>query len=149
MASRAVTRPISRVHPIHGILSAFPLAFFTGALVTDLVYADSADMMWANFSAWQITFGLVGGALAAVAGIGSAILYRREPRRRRDGATSLVHNLVSIFTLVFALVNAFVHSRDAWTSVVPTGIVLSVVTVALAFVGSWLGFVLLAGQENR
>jgi uncharacterized membrane protein len=31
--------------------------------------------------------------------------------------------------LTFALLNNFVHSRDAWTSVVPTGITLSALTV--------------------
>ena len=31
--------------------------------------------------------------------------------------------------LVLALINNFVHSRDAWTSVVPTGLILSALTV--------------------
>jgi uncharacterized membrane protein len=44
-------------------------------------------------------------------------------------------NMVS-FALVLAagllsLVNAFVHSRDAWTSVVPDGILLSAVSAIL------------------
>lgn len=147
MASRASLPAVGRAHPVHGILSAFPLAFFTGALVTDIVYANSTNMMWSNFSVWQITFGLVGGVLAAVAGIVDAVVHRGRRRPRREGAA--IHNLLSIFTLAFALVNAFVHSRDAWTSVVPTGLVLSAVTTLLAFASSWFGFVLLAREGSR
>jgi uncharacterized membrane protein len=46
-------------------------------------------------------------------------------------------------------VNAFVHSRDAWTSVVPTGLVLSIITAVLAIVSSWIGFTLLSREEVR
>jgi uncharacterized membrane protein len=147
MASRAYASPAGRAHPVHGILSAFPLAFFTGALATDIIYAESTNMMWANFSVWQITFGLIGGVLAAVAGIVDAVVHRGRPRPRREG--SALHNLLSIFALAFALVNVFVHSRDAWTSVVPTGLILSVVTVVLAVAASWLGFLVLARQGSR
>lgn len=147
MASRAHSSAAVRAHPVHGILSAFPLAFFVGALVTDIIYAKTANMMWANFSVWQITFGLVGGVLAALAGIVDAIVHRGRPRPKREGST--MHNLLSIFMLAFALVNAFVHSRDAWTSVVPTGLTLSVVTAILAVASSWLGFHLLAREGTR
>lgn len=145
MASRTPVRAEGRAHPIHGILSAFPLAFFVGAFVTDIVYANSADMMWANFSIWQITFGIIGGILAAIAGIGDALMNRG----RRRGGSSSAHSLVTIFMMAFALVDAFVHSRDAWTSVVPTGLVLSAVTALLALASSWLGFSVLARQELR
>ena len=36
--------------------------------------------------------------------------------------------------------NAFVHSRDAWTSVVPTGLALSAVVVLLLVVLGWTGW---------
>jgi uncharacterized membrane protein len=41
--------------------------------------------------------------------------------------------------LALALWNNFIHSRDAWTSVVPTGLVMSALTVALMLVTAWLG----------
>jgi uncharacterized membrane protein len=33
----------------------------------------------------------------------------------------------------------FVHSRDAWTSVVPTGLILSAATVVILMITAWLG----------
>ncbi|PIK73709.1 hypothetical protein CS379_06895, partial [Methylobacterium frigidaeris] len=38
------------------------------------------------------------------------------------------------------LVNAFVHSRDGWTSVVPTGLILSGLVVLILCVTGWLGW---------
>jgi uncharacterized membrane protein len=39
---------------------------------------------------------------------------------------------------VIALFNNFVHSRDAWTSVVPVGLELSALTVFVMLVTAWL-----------
>ena len=130
-------------HPLHGILAAYPLAFFTGALVTDIAYANTAEMQWANFSVWLIAGGLVGGALAAVAGIVDAIRHRRQPRRARPWW----HGVATIVMLVSALINVFVHSRDAWTSVVPTGLILSAIVAVLALATSWLGYSLDSRRE--
>src|SRR5712672_224857 len=56
-------------HPIHPMLVSFPIACFVGTLLTDLAYWKTAEMMWADFSAWLLFFGLVMGVLAAVAGL--------------------------------------------------------------------------------
>lgn len=133
-------------HPIHGILSAYPLALFTAALVTDITYANTADMQWANFSIWLIAGGLAMGVLAAVAGIVDALVVRKRRSRPAGGA---LHSVLTIAMMVVALFNAFIHSRDAWTSVVPVGLILSVVTAVLALASSWLGYTLLARQETR
>ena len=42
--------------------------------------------------------------------------------------------------LVLALFNSFIHSRDAWTSVVPTGLMLSAITVLVMLFTGWLGW---------
>lgn len=133
------------MHPIHGILAAYPLAFFTGALASDITYANTAQVQWANFSVWMIAGGLLGGVLAALAGIADAILNQDRARRHRPWP----HSLATIVMLVLALVNAFVHSRDAWTSVVPTGLILSVIVALLALVTSWLGYSLEAREETE
>jgi uncharacterized membrane protein len=144
MATAYPAPRVVRVHPIHGILSAYPLAFFSGALVTDIIYANSAQMQWANFSVWLITSGLLMGVLAAIAGIVDAIANRDRPRRR-----PWPHSIGTILMMVLALFNAFVHSRDAWTSVVPSGLILSAIVAILALVTSWLGYSLDARQEAK
>ncbi len=56
-------------HPIHPMLVPFPIACFVGALVTDIAYWATAEMQWANFSAWLLFAGLIMGCLAAIAGL--------------------------------------------------------------------------------
>jgi len=50
-------------HPIHPMLVPFPIACFVGTLVTDIAYWQTAEMQWANFSAWLLFAGLIMAAL--------------------------------------------------------------------------------------
>lgn len=129
-------------HPIHGILGAFPLAFFVAAFVTDIAYVNTAQMQWANFSVWLIAGGVLMGVVAAIAGIVDAVATRR--RGRRAARRSALHSILTIVTFVLAIINGFVHSRDAWTSVMPAGLILSGVTAILIVVTAWLGYAVAA-----
>ena len=145
MATVSPSRAAARAHPVHGILSAYPLALFSAALVTDIAYARTARMMWADFSIWLITGGLVMGGLALVAGLVDALGRRGRARPRGSWG----HAIGTLVMLALALVNAFIHSRDAWTSVVPTGLVLSAIVTVLALATSWQGFSLQAREGTR
>ncbi len=133
-----------RAHPIHGMLAAYPLACFSAALVSDTAYASTAQMQWANFSVWLITGGVIMGVLAGIAGIFDAVAGRSAPRKRH-----WPHSVSVALMLGLAIVNAFVHSRDAWTSVVPTGLVLSAIVAALALATSWMSYSLETWQEAK
>lgn len=130
--------PTARVagHPIHPMLVPVPIVCFVGALVTDIAYAASGDIMWSNFSAWLIVVGLIVGVLAAIAGL-TDFLGNPQVRLRGPAWPHMLGNLV---VLVLSCFNALVHSRDAWTSVVPTGLVLSVIVVLILPVTGWLGW---------
>jgi uncharacterized membrane protein len=118
------------------VIAPIAAVCFVGAFVTDINYWRTADIMWADFSAWLLAAGLVLGVLAAIAAIvdffRSRLIQIRGPRWLYVCACLLAW-LVSLF-------NALVHSRDAWTSVVPMGLVLSAVTFLLiigATVAGW------------
>ena len=117
------------------MLVPFPMVCFIGAFATDIAYSRSANILWANFSIWLITAGLVMGALAALAGM-IDYLGDRAVRRQRPATP---HMLLNIAAMLLSLLNAFVHSRDGWTSVVPQGILLSGIVVLLLAVSAWLG----------
>jgi len=126
----------SRAEAIYSILASFPVAFFTGALVTDLAYLRTAEMMWAAFSAWLLFAGLIFGVLAAIVAL---VNFFTHPIARRLHLAWL-HMIVSFLVLMFTFANSFIHSRDAWTSVVPTGVILSAVTVLLMMFAAWIGW---------
>jgi uncharacterized membrane protein len=125
-------------HPIHPMLVPIPIACFVGALLTDIAYVVSAEIMWANFSAWLLIVGVIFGVLAAVAGL-TDFLGNRQVRTQAPAWPHLIGNAVA---LILAIVNALIHTRDAWTSVWPTGLILSVVTVLILPVTGWLGWAL-------
>jgi uncharacterized membrane protein len=114
-------RPIrrDRGRPIHSTLASFSAAYFAGALVTDLVYWQMPDVMWERFSIWLIMAGLVMAGLAVFAYIINSLAGRR---RSRPAWPRLVGYALAI---CLAVTSAFVHSRDGYTAVVPTGLMLS------------------------
>ncbi len=123
-------------HPIHPMLVPVPIACFVGALLTDLMYLATAKMQWADFSAWLVTVGVIVGWLAAIAGA-IDLLGNRLVRRLR---TAWLHAAGNLVLLIVATLNMLVHTRDAWTSVVPLGLVLSAVSVVILLFTGWLGW---------
>jgi uncharacterized membrane protein len=119
--------------PLYSLLLAFAVSCFVGTLATDLAYWRTADVGWANFSDWLVTIGVVVGyAALVVAVIEVFILRQRRPHR-----PNLLFAMGMIVALILATVNMLVHTRDAWTSVVPWGVVLSATVVLIALVVSW------------
>ncbi|HEY7807339.1 MAG TPA: DUF2231 domain-containing protein [Croceibacterium sp.] len=135
--AREVFRPTVAIGgvPIHAMLVPFPIVCFTGALLSDIVYSDSPQVQWTNFSQWLLAIGLIIGVLAAIFGLIDFLAAGRT--RPRIG---WFHLLLNAIVLVLALFNNLVHSRDGWTGVVPTGLFLSVITVLLMVVSGFLGW---------
>jgi uncharacterized membrane protein len=133
-----VLRPTAQVakHPIHPMLIPIPIVCFIGALVTDIVYALTAEMMYADFSAWLLLVGIVFGVLAAIAGLTDFL----GNRLIRQQAPAWPHLIGSLAVLILAFFNNLIHTRDAWTSVMPVGLILSIVTVLILPVTGWLGW---------
>ena len=121
-------------HPVLRTLASFPIACFTCALLTDIAYIQTTNIMWADFSAWLLAAGMAGGVVAAIAGLVGLLANRRG--RGQQSAWPVV--LGSLLVLVIALFNNLVHSRDAWTSVMPTGLALSVATFLVMLATAWL-----------
>jgi uncharacterized membrane protein len=123
-------------HPIHPMLVPFPIVCFVGALLTDITYWRTGEMMWADFSAWLVTVGVIMGWLAAIAGLidflGSRFVRAQPP--------VWWHAIGNVIALVLATCNMLVHSRDAWTSVVPTGVILSAIVVLILLFTGWMGW---------
>jgi uncharacterized membrane protein len=57
----------------------------------------------------------------------------------RASAAAWPHAVGSVIVLVLALINSFVHAGDGWTAIVPTGLILSAVTVLVMIVSNWFG----------
>jgi uncharacterized membrane protein len=120
---RSTAKP--RRRPIHKMPASFSVAYFAGALVTDLVYWQMPDVMWERFSIWLITVGLIMAGLATIAYVIDLLGGRQIDRPAWPRAVGYA------LAVLLSLFNAFVHSRDGYTAVVPTGLALSGLVVAV------------------
>ena len=111
------------VRTFHPMLVPFPVAYFTAALVTDLAYWRTAEVMWERFSVWLIAGGLIMTAFVAVAAVIDLAF-----RKHRANWTRVLCFAIAV---LLSLLNVLVHSRDGYTAVVPTGVTLSVIAVVL------------------
>jgi uncharacterized membrane protein len=119
--------------PWHPRLIGSGAVLLIATLSTDLLYMRTLLFQWENLSIWLLTGGLV---LAALGGVTLVldILLRRVARIDWEKFTGLA------VAAMLSLLNAFVHSRDAYTAVVPQGIMLSAsVAILLLFIG-WRGW---------
>ena len=108
------------------LLDPIPYGFFVGALIFDAVYAETAEMLWVKSAAWLISIGLVFAVLPRLINLVRVWFSSGQPRARAAMASFWL-NLVAI---AVAILNAFVHSRDAFGAM-PTGLWLSILTILL------------------
>lgn len=123
-------------HPIHPMLVPFAIAGLVGALVTDIAYWKTANIMWADFSSWLITVAVIFGVLAGIAGLVDFI----GDRGIRAQSPAWPHAIGNLIVLALAIVNMLVHTHDGWTSVMPWGLTLSAISVLVLLVTGWLGW---------
>jgi uncharacterized membrane protein len=125
-----------RGRSIHKIPVSFSAAYFSAALVTDLVYWQMPNVMWERFSIWLIVAGLIVAGIAVI-----AYAIDLAGRRKMDGpAWSGV--LGYAVAVLLSVINAFVHSRDGYTAVVPTGLMLSGSVVVVLLLTALIGVAL-------
>jgi uncharacterized membrane protein len=116
---------------IYGLLNPIPFGCFVAALIFDILYSKTAVMLWDKGAAWLIVFGLLFAVVPRVVNLTQVWVTSRRTATRTDK----LDFWLNLFAIVVAIVNALVHSRDAY-AVVPTGLWLSVCTVILLSIGN-------------
>jgi uncharacterized membrane protein len=116
---------------IYGLLNPIPFGCFVAALIFDIIYCETAVMLWDKGAAWLIVFGLLFAVVPRLINLTQVWVTSR----RAATGTDKLDFWLNLFAIVLAIVNAFVHSRDAY-AVVPTGLWLSVCTVILLSIGN-------------
>jgi uncharacterized membrane protein len=123
-------------HPIHPMLVVFPIAFLVAALATDLAFWGTNDPFWARASTWLLGAGVVMGVLAAVAGLIEFLTISRV----RSLAAGWIHFLGNAAAILLALANLLYRIDEGLgAGVIPFGLILSAVVVAILLVTGWLG----------
>ena len=133
MAVTIESRYSNSIHPLHAVLLAGTVPMFLSAALSDAEYASTYEIQWSNFASWLIAGGMVFGGIALL----FAIVDLSRPTRRVPGVG--IYLAVLLATWIVGFFNALMHARDAWGSM-PGGLVMSVITVVLACLATWIGF---------
>jgi uncharacterized membrane protein len=120
--------------PFYPVLAAFVASCFLGTLATDIVYWWTADIMWADFSDWLVSAGVVVGYLTIIVALIEGFVHRSRRFRQRSWG----YAIGLILALFLATFNMLLHTRDAWTSVVPWGLILSTAVLVVILVTAWM-----------
>ncbi len=137
MSSPGVRLPAVIVRPpLHRLLALMAAFCFIATLLTDVSYAITTNIMWVDFSDWLVTAGAIIGWGAFVIGL-IACIASRLVRALTPLRPYVIGNVLA---LILGTLDMLVHTRDAWTSVVPWGLVLSAATVIVLLLTGWLSW---------
>jgi len=122
-------------HPIHPILVAFPIAFFTGTLAFDLLSLLFSNGALRTVGYYMEITGVIGALAAAVAGVIDYVYtIPPESSARKRG---LQHGLVNVtHTALFFVAWLLRRNADVSFGVI---IGMEVVGVGLMLVAGWMG----------
>lgn len=125
-------------HPLHAVLSDFPIALLGTSLLWDLIGLWRGEAVWWAISFWTIALGLGLAVLTAMAG---AVDYAAIPPDHQANKTALRHMLLMLTAVTPYLISLLVRGRPA----PPMGkslfavLGLELVGVLLLSVGGWYG----------
>ena len=130
MSFRAAPRRSVVANAVYGLLNPIPFGFFVAALIFDIIYARSANVLWGKSAAWLIALGLLFAVIPRLINLVQVWVTAGRSAMRADKFDFWL-NFLAVIAAIF---NAFVHSRDAY-AVIPEGAWLSAITVALLAMG--------------
>lgn len=108
------------------LFDPIPYGLFVAALMFDAVYTRSAEILWLKSASWLIAIGLVFAIPPRLINLTWVWFPLNRPRAREE----VMSFWINLCAIAAAIVNAFVHSRDAY-GVMPEGLYLSIATVVL------------------
>ncbi len=127
---------------LYGVLNPISFGMFVGALIFDLIYQQTGEVLWFKAASWLIPFGLIIAIVPRFINLAQVWVSRRATAT----GTDKLDFWLNLFAVVAAIFNTFVHSRDAYATM-PSGVWLSAATVALIAIGRILKAVQTADTE--
>jgi uncharacterized membrane protein len=122
-------------HPFHPLIVTFPIALLVAAFGTDVGYWLTNDPFWARASVWLLGAGFISGIVAALTGMLDFLKIDRV-RKRSAGWTHMVGNIA---VLVLTLANWLRRLGDPVNTILPLGLIISLIVALLLGITGWYG----------
>lgn len=124
-----------KTHPLHPILVAFPIAFFIGAFLFDVLALLNGRAALGQTAYYLNMAGIAGALLAAVPGIIDFVSVVPPQSSAKDRAAK--HGIINVVNvLLFGFVLYYRQREDAGASIV---VGLEAVGVVLLCIAGWMG----------
>lgn len=121
-------------HPIHPILVSFPIAFFIGTFIFDVLgIIYDYDIFYAVSFYMQIS-GIIGALLAAIPG--AIDYFKTVPPNSSGKKRATKHALLNITNLILFLVSWLLKGDDVSPYII---LILEIVGIILLAIAGWLG----------
>jgi uncharacterized membrane protein len=121
-------------HPIHVMLVHFPVAFVVATLGVDIFYWWTGDDFWLRVGLWSAGMAFWSGVGASIVGTGELLLVRGI----RLHEASWSHAIAAMTLVAMAGASWGLRLTDP-VSVLPHGLVLSVVATVMVGFAGWHG----------
>ncbi|WLS80756.1 hypothetical protein Q3V30_09875 [Erwinia pyri] len=126
MSTQVPSRNSTLAIALYSLLNPVPLGFFVAAWIFDIIYVYSTEVFWTHAASWLIAFGLILAIIPRLINLVQVWVGHAYPQ----GSAVKLHFWAWLLAIVLAILNAFIHSRDAY-AVVPAGVILSTLVVLL------------------
>lgn len=120
-------------HPIHPMLIPFPIAFFVGALISDIISHWGDPVFWPRMSVVLIGLGIIGALVAALFGF---IDYATAPLSEGAKKTATTHMALNLTVVVIFAIAFYLRLGNATSTI---GYVLTVLGVLILGASGYLG----------
>ncbi|MCW3127930.1 MAG: hypothetical protein JWO03_3588 [Bacteroidetes bacterium] len=133
-------------HPIHPMIVAFPVAFYTGTLVTNIIYACTLNSFW--FKA-ALACNIAGVAAALLAAVPGFIDWLAIPSSKGAKKTGLYHMAANVSALVLFTINIFIqyNRMDDVQPEATASIIICAAGFVLTIVAGFLGWTLVQNHH--
>ena len=111
---------------IYYLFDSIPFGFFVAGLIFDIIYFKTAEILWTKAAAWTIAIGLFLAIIPRLMNLYFVWSAKKEFRNK----ISIIGFWFYGFGILTAILNSFVHSRDAYSSA-SMGLLISWITVIL------------------
>lgn len=130
-------------HPVHPMLVAYPIAFYTATFVAYLIYAVGGDPFWFKVAVVANIAGVIMAAIAAIPGFldGALGVPASSPAKRHG----LMHLTLNVGALLLFLISAIVNTGQ-FNAVAPPagwGLALSLLGVLCTIGAGYFGWTMI------
>ncbi|HET9279706.1 MAG TPA: DUF2231 domain-containing protein [Flavitalea sp.] len=122
-------------HPIHPMLIPFPVAFFTGTLICDILGFLNNDTNFWNIGQWLIVAGIIGALLAAIPGL--IDYFGTVPPDSSAKKRATTHGLTNVTMLIIFCIAAYYRRGENASAALVIG--LEAAGFILMSIAGWMG----------